>query len=386
MARIRTRSAIHEAAASSTVDGNVVKGVVMLGPMSKNVGESGKAIAYTEAAMKAAIESKVYEGCHAYIDHEEEESARPMRALLGVFENVRCEEGKIKGDLVVSAREQWFCEDAKNPSLAKAFGFSHDAYIDTKEGESVEEVTSISAVNSVDLVSRPATTKGVFESMRKNKNPREIRAVKVTEAEVGDKVTCDRYGSPCVGEVLKKGAGILIQVGDSLVMKFEDEVMTVTVQGATEPPAEPAATEAPEADKEQPKGGEPSPSENPPAEEPMDTKMQERIAKLEVENSRLRLTEALTKFPAKAREAALKRLAGKVLTADEIEGEVKALEEFQSAFATAPTIDSDLVGARREGDSGKDGVEDASRLFEAFGALGGKSSGRERAVELAGKA
>lgn len=379
MARIRSRQPIHEATSSASVSGNTVKGVVILGPNSKNVGESGKPRVYTQAAMESAVERQVYEGCHAYVDHVEEAAVRPTRELLGVFENVRYEEGKVRGDLVVSARESWFLEDVKNPALAKAIGFSHDAMIDVTETESSEEVTSIAEAMSVDLVTRPATTRGVFESMSKKKPTRVLASLKIQEAEVGDKVTCNEYGYDVIGEVMKKAPALLIKVGDRLMTKFDDEVMTVTMSAPnTEAPQEAAPTD----EQPKPEVGEEMPPETP-SEDTMETKqMQERLAKLEVENSRLRLTEALAKFPAKAREASLKRLAGKTLTDTDIEGEVKALEEFQSAFATAPGVDPDLAGAPR-GDAASGGVEDAARIFEAFGAFGGKSSGRERAVALA---
>lgn len=361
---------------AASVSGNVVKGVVLLGRDSKNVGESGKPRVYTEAAMKSAVDRGIYEGVQAYIDHVENESddgmipARPTRSLLGVFKNVSYDEAgqKVKGDLVVSARESWFLEDAKNPDLARAMGFSHDAFIDTAETDKAEEVTAINEALSVDLVTRPATTKGVFESMTKRKKGREA-----DDEKPKDEPKPDEKPTESQLERAKRMLAAAVDMCAGATDKEASAPMLEAISGALA-----ALNGVSEALPEpEPEPGDESPKDD----EPMDPKMTERVAKLEAENSRLKLASALSKFPAKAQESALKRLTGKALSDADIEGEVKALEELQSAFATAPGVDPAIAGVHASEAVG--GADAAALMFQAFGSFGGKPSARERAVALA---
>jgi hypothetical protein len=106
----------------------------------------------------------VYEGKPVNCDHSKEST---VDRRLGWISNVSPgADGRPRGTLnlllshpmaprVLEAAE-------KQPNL---FGFSHIALCDLVTGkDGRERVTSIQSIESIDLVARPATTKGLFES------------------------------------------------------------------------------------------------------------------------------------------------------------------------------------------------------------------------------
>jgi hypothetical protein len=379
-ARARERHFFEAEVDKAQVEGNVVKGVVLVGPQSKNVGESGKPRTYPESVLEEAVTRGAYENAQLYVDHAETEGARPTRQLLGVATNTRMEDGKVKGDVVVSAREGWFLEDAKDPVLSKAMGFSHDAYVDFAETDTAEEATRIEQVLSVDLVSRPATTRGVFESQAappRGKRRHKLESMRVAEAAVGDEVLCNQYGNQVIGEVLKVGPASLVRIGDYVKVVFDDELHEVAKK--SDAPAPEAAAAEPPKDDEEPMADEPKDKDKaaPTAKE---SATDLRVRALEVQNTKLRLDAALAKFAKAAREAVAKRL-GKdpILSEEQIAAEVETLEAIVAA--SGPGVDPELAGPRGTADRSEDGVASAARLFEAFGA----GDAGKRAKALASK-
>ena len=144
-------------------DKGIIHGVKILGNVSRN-GYSYSANAIQEAA-------KCYEGLGCYIDHSYDESKGGERAfgdLFGRFESVTCNQTEARGDLHFLKSHAYadrICEAAER--FPESFGMSHEAYSpgpSLVNGEQVIE--SIRHVSSIDIVTSPATNKGLFESIQ----------------------------------------------------------------------------------------------------------------------------------------------------------------------------------------------------------------------------
>jgi hypothetical protein len=131
--------------------------------------ESSRGRRYTPEALKAAV--ALYEGCPVFLDHPDESNDKPrsIRDKFGWFENVRWADGQgLRGDFRYNPRhsfaptfEGWV---KTNPGQV---AFSHNAFTDPrknhKDPDGTTVITQIAEVQSVDLVSRGATTQGLFE-------------------------------------------------------------------------------------------------------------------------------------------------------------------------------------------------------------------------------
>jgi hypothetical protein len=107
-----------------------------------------------------------YEGAKVYFDHTDEKTGRKFRDWVGVVRGVAChEDGRNRG------RIELFKTDPLVPKLLEAakkcpdkFGMSHVAMCKTTRGANGRErVEEIESVESVDIVTDPATTKGLHE-------------------------------------------------------------------------------------------------------------------------------------------------------------------------------------------------------------------------------
>lgn len=144
----------------------IIYGVKMLGLRSANT-VGGKRVRYTVEALRKALPH--YEGTRAFIGHPPKENLAAERKypeLLGVFRNVRVESDGLRGDLHANPRHAVFPQLAHDAEHAPHLvGFSHNARgTGAPEGDDYV-VGSISGVESVDLVTQPATTRGMFESV-----------------------------------------------------------------------------------------------------------------------------------------------------------------------------------------------------------------------------
>jgi hypothetical protein len=144
---------------------NVIEGTVLITPTSQN-GPRGKR-RYSEAAL--AQIAAMSEGLPAYANHVAPELAfkpRDVRDLIGRHQNVRYDAatGTVKSDLhVLEHHVPWVFGLAER--LGDVVGnslVSRGAV--TMEGDT-EVVTEIALLRSADLVSDPASTKGLFESL-----------------------------------------------------------------------------------------------------------------------------------------------------------------------------------------------------------------------------
>ena len=165
-------TALIEARPSGTIrpgslkrDLNVIEGTVLITSVSQNgSGKGGRR--YSDPALKQI--AAMAEGLPAYLNHVPAENAfkpRDVRDLIGVHRNVRYHphEGKITSDLHVMEHQaplvfgiaERLGDHVGNSLVSRG--------LVAMEGDT-EVVKEVLAVRSADLVSDPATTKGLFES------------------------------------------------------------------------------------------------------------------------------------------------------------------------------------------------------------------------------
>lgn len=141
-------------------EAGIIHDVKVLGLKSSNGRE------YLREAVAQAI--RHYENSEVDIDHEFESASRSMRDRWGVLRNIRqVADGGLIGDLhyVRSHSEtEALLEWAER--FPDKFGLSHDAFGESTMKDGVEIVHEITGVHSVDVVGKPATNKGLFESTR----------------------------------------------------------------------------------------------------------------------------------------------------------------------------------------------------------------------------
>ena len=137
----------------------VIRGVRVLGLKSRN----GRRY-MAEAASRAADK---YSEARVFVDHSKTKGARGMAEWWGVLREVRvAEDGGLRADLHYNKQHPMtgqLIEAAKR--FPKRFGLSHVASGSTEQQGRETVVTEIEEVMSVDVVSDPATTQGLFESV-----------------------------------------------------------------------------------------------------------------------------------------------------------------------------------------------------------------------------
>lgn len=142
-------------------EAGVIQGVKILGRVSKNKGRE-----YTDSALAEACQR--YEQCGVNLDHPDRktpDAERSVKDKIGWFESCEVREDGVYGNLHYLKSHPYsgtLAEVAKrNPAQ---LGMSHNA---AGKGRSVgkkEFIESIEKIRSVDLVQKPATTNGLFES------------------------------------------------------------------------------------------------------------------------------------------------------------------------------------------------------------------------------
>lgn len=136
-------------------DDGVVKNVKILGFKSKN------GYAYTKSAVESAV--PLYADVKVYKDHADHHT---VDEILGVIKNPRFVEGSgIHADFHANPKHADFPSLKWNiENIPNAMGFSHDA--EAERDKATLAVVKITGVNSVDLVTSPATVNGMFESIK----------------------------------------------------------------------------------------------------------------------------------------------------------------------------------------------------------------------------
>lgn len=156
MAQVR-ESVIQEKALKVT--GGVIEGGKLIGNASVNGRQ------YGDPVIAEGISR--YNGAKVYLNHPAERTPgdRDFNDWVGVVENAKARRGGGFGDIRLRQEHPRFkeiCEAVEH--FPKHFGLSHVADIDSEKRGAVEHVTRIGEVFSVDIVTDPATTNGIFES------------------------------------------------------------------------------------------------------------------------------------------------------------------------------------------------------------------------------
>jgi len=144
-------------------DSGIVRNICILSPVSKNNR------VYTPQAIANSV--RLFEGTKAFANHpkrSERGEVRDVRDLIGKYFNIRVEDGKLRGDLeVLESHKNWVFPLAEQaPELV---GMSINAQGKVFRRGEREMVESITSVRSVDLVSEPAATISLFESISQKK-------------------------------------------------------------------------------------------------------------------------------------------------------------------------------------------------------------------------
>lgn len=146
----------------------VIKDHVVLGPLSKN------GYRYPVATQEAAIKAKIFEGAKAYLNHprsKEMGDARDVRDLIGEHKNVRLNGEKTYSDLFLVNNRT--VQDHVLPIAESAPHLIGSSVVIRGKMKRVEgdlpEIEAIYACRSIDLVSEPATTNGLYESEKTEK-------------------------------------------------------------------------------------------------------------------------------------------------------------------------------------------------------------------------
>ena len=169
MSRIQCRISLSEATFHEAKDGQppIIRNVVLLGAESKNNR------LYTAECMRRAV--SLYEGVQGYVNHaslaEKEQGFRDVMSLAGQFTRPVFHESemKIRADFEALPND---AAGAKFVNIARSMpnvaGLSHNAMATARSEGGKEIIESIDSVQSVDLVSCPATTNGMFEAENAN--------------------------------------------------------------------------------------------------------------------------------------------------------------------------------------------------------------------------
>jgi len=146
----------------ASVRKNVIEGVHLVGMRAKNRIRADKPpYTYKESALKQAV--PLYENQDVYLSHGKANDERPIEAKIGYATNISFKEGVgVVGDLVLNEKHPFFGATiwwAQNKP--DKLGMSHVAtnLFDSKENA----VVDIRKVHSIDIVSSPSTTDGLFK-------------------------------------------------------------------------------------------------------------------------------------------------------------------------------------------------------------------------------
>ena len=157
----------------------VIRDHVVLGPLSKN------GYRYPKATQEAAIKDKIFEGAKAYLNHpsaKEVGEARDVRDLIGEHRNIRLKGEKTYSDLYLvnnrTVQDHIMPVAESHPHLIGSSVVIRGK-MKKVEGD-LPEIETIYACRSIDIVSEPATTNGLYESQRNEKVEDEVELKDLT--------------------------------------------------------------------------------------------------------------------------------------------------------------------------------------------------------------
>lgn len=147
-------------------DACVIRGVKICGRKSRNKRE------YLESALRAG--ASLYEGAAVFANHADQRGPlgengrdRDVRDRFGTLRSVRYDEDGLYGDLHYNPKHH-LAEQVLGAAdhAPDTLGLSHQAYGRGRQRGDVYVVEAIERVASVDIVAQPASTSGLFESLR----------------------------------------------------------------------------------------------------------------------------------------------------------------------------------------------------------------------------
>jgi hypothetical protein len=168
---------------------NVIEGTVLITSRSVNGGKGGRR--YSDRALRQI--AAMAEGLPAYLNHVSPEMAfkpRDVKDLIGVHRNIRYfpNEGKVMSDLHVAEHHAPLVFGLAE-TLGGVIGNSLVSRGGVRMENGTEVVEEILLLRSADLVSDPATTKGLFEA-------REARSETTHLDEAEERLRCAIEGQP----------------------------------------------------------------------------------------------------------------------------------------------------------------------------------------------
>jgi hypothetical protein len=202
-------------------DKKLIRGIKILGFKSIN----GRR--YTPEAIVEAYKQHLYEGIAVYVNHPDRPNdPRAIGEKLGRAINIQLIEGELYGDLeyLESHRDAALvCEMAER--MDDQLGCSHNAIGEGEDdADGIFVVRHITEVRSVDLVTEPATTRGLFE--QQGRKPVAIKIKQLFEN------SWKKYAR----RVTKRPR--LAAYMKALVEEDEEEMMDEDVPGEEEVPAD----------------------------------------------------------------------------------------------------------------------------------------------------
>jgi len=144
-------------------EAGVIHGVKVLGFNSSNNRR------YTKEGVAKAVKAGLYEGAKVFVDHPARSGEmRPAADLLGRLHNARLGEDGVYADLHANTQHPMWPRVAEDCEKGLGlYGLSHNAEAgDYHFDRGVQVVPEISRVESVDLVSSPATNKNLWEGAK----------------------------------------------------------------------------------------------------------------------------------------------------------------------------------------------------------------------------
>lgn len=167
---------------TKTDKGYLIPGVALLSEFSRNRGPKGKPRRYSESTQTKA--ASLFEGLRVYVDHpERDESGKPkprtVRSLAGKVINPRLRKLTMEGRTISqTVGDLLLVEDANTEHIIKLanlddkiVGMSITGDGDFKESENFDDIVNLEP-RSVDIVDKPASTRGLYESEEPHALPR----------------------------------------------------------------------------------------------------------------------------------------------------------------------------------------------------------------------
>ena len=138
---------------------NVIRNVCLLSSISKNNRK------YLDKALDDV--TGLAGGVKVFADHPKRgETVRSVREIIGAIEHPHRTGGKIYGNLrVLSSHKDWVFALAKEmPNIAGMSILAKGKMHPERDEQGREQVESVSILKSIDLVSEPASTSGLYEN------------------------------------------------------------------------------------------------------------------------------------------------------------------------------------------------------------------------------